>query len=118
MISATSEPEERAFSVPRALNGMLLPLDEFIEQEGIDMEEMYIPGSKTTCAFGEGEDQKWYTLPMSRTLYPVYYNKDMFEAARIPEADSDWTFDDLRKSPKNSPAAPAWTRSLAPGSCD
>lgn len=82
---------------PRALNGMLIPLDEFIEKQGITMEEEFIKGSEFTCAFGEGESKKWYTLPMSRTIYPVYYNRTMFKEAGIADPEWDWTYDDLRE---------------------
>lgn len=78
---------------PRALNGMLLPLDEYIQKDGIDMEETFIKGSAYTCAFGD--PKKWYTLPLARNMYPVYYNKDMFEAAGLPEPTNEWTQDDL-----------------------
>ena len=89
-------------SRPRAFSGTILPLDEYIENAGIDMEKTFVPGSDFTCAFvfGDEESRHWYTLPMSLTLYPVYYNKTMFDAANIPAPSDDWTFEDLRSVAK------------------
>jgi len=78
---------------PRALNGTLLPLDDYIKKDGINMDETFIKGSSYTCTFGDAK--QWFTLPLARSMYPVYYNKDMFKAAGLADPTKEWTLDDL-----------------------
>ena len=80
---------------PRAMNGTLLPMDEYIKSEGMNMDELFPKGSAYTCTFGE--PAQWYTLPLTKQVYPVFYNKDMFKAANLAEPTAEWTLDDLRQ---------------------
>ena len=82
---------------PRAMNGIILPLDEYIKKDGMNMDEEFVAGSDRTCAFvAKGSNEKkFFTLPLSKTYYPVYYNKDMFKEAALAEPEDDWTFDQL-----------------------
>ena len=72
----------------RMENGVLAPLDEYIQRDGIDM----------ATAFGAFEgwskyDGTYYCLPLRTSLQVVYYNKDMFDAAGIAYPSDDWTWD-------------------------
>ena len=73
----------------RMQNGILAPVDEFIEADGMDMEELY--GSHAEWAKYDG---KYYGLPLRVSIEGVFYNKDMFDEAGIPYPTSDWTYDD------------------------
>jgi ABC-type glycerol-3-phosphate transport system substrate-binding protein len=77
---------------PRALDGKLLALDDYIALDHFDIDEYFPKGSTTTCTYGG----KLYTLPLSKQIYPVYYNLDMFKAAGLAPPGFDWTLDDLR----------------------
>lgn len=80
---------------PKALNGTLLPMDEYIAKDGLNMDTDFVKGNAKTCTFGEEGNKKYYTLPLARTIYPVFYNKDMFDAAGLAEPSNEWTMDDL-----------------------
>ena len=69
--------------------GMLAPLDEFIERDGFDMSNF---GSY--AEWGKGSDGHYYGIPYRATQTMVYYNKDMFDAAGVPYPEDDWTWDE------------------------
>jgi multiple sugar transport system substrate-binding protein len=45
-------------------------------------------------------DDGYYGLPRDFQTIVLYYNKDMFDAAKLPYPTDDWTLDDLRKAAK------------------
>ena len=70
--------------------GMLAPLDEFIERDGLDMEASF----GKYAEWGLGSDGHYYGIPYRATQTMVYYNKDMFDAAGVPYPSDDWTYDE------------------------
>jgi len=73
----------------RAENGMLAPLDEFIEKQGVDMAANF-----GTYKDWVQMDGKYYAYPLRVPVNAVFYNKDLFDAAGIPYPADDWTVAD------------------------
>ena len=76
----------------RMKNGMYAPLDEFIEKDGINMEENF--GDILGYATYGGVT---YGYPIRSTIEGIWYNKDMFDAAGIPYPDGSWTWDEYKE---------------------
>ena len=71
----------------------LLPLDDLIAKDAAELNLADIPqGLQNTAKI----DGKTYGLPVGFTTHVVFYNKDMFAAAGVPEPKAGWTWDDLR----------------------
>ena len=73
----------------KAKSGLLYCLDDFIEQDGIDM----------VANFGATEewakyDGKYYCYPRHNSVGCVFYNKDMFDALGLEYPADDWTYAD------------------------
>lgn len=83
-----------------AMNGVLLPLTEFIERDGFDLEKM-LPAAVEQYRWQEGEfdtggaDGTMYGLPSDAQGYIFIYNKTLFDTAGIPYPSEEWTWDDL-----------------------
>jgi multiple sugar transport system substrate-binding protein len=75
-----------------ALRGLLYPLDDFVDQDGFDL-EAYFPGAISANQF-EG---KLYALPVNG--HPgwsgVYYQPELFAEAGVDEPTDEWTYDDM-----------------------
>ncbi|MCI8727141.1 MAG: sugar ABC transporter substrate-binding protein [Hungatella sp.] len=70
-------------------SGMMAPLDEFIERDGLDMEASF-----GKYAIWGQSDGKYYGIPFRATQTGVYYNKDMFDEAKVPYPSDDWTLEE------------------------
>lgn len=70
-------------------SGMLAPLDEFIERDGLDMETLF-----GKYAIWGQSDGVYYGIPFRATQSAVYYNKDMFDEAGIAYPSDDWTLEE------------------------
>ncbi|MCC3761963.1 sugar ABC transporter substrate-binding protein [Glycomyces sp. TRM65418] len=69
----------------------LVPLDEYIESSGLDMEQRFGPvGDLYTY-----EDQT-YAIPDRSGAMIVYYNKDLFDAAGLEYPTAEWTQEDAQ----------------------
>ena len=73
-----------------ANQGMLMELDEMIEEAGITEDE-YLPGAWDIGTW----DGEQYALPRDLISHHIAYNKDMFDAAGHPYPESGWTWDDF-----------------------
>lgn len=71
----------------------LLPLDDFIARDGAAMNLADIPAGLMNISKIDG---KTYGMPAGFTTQIVFYNKDMFAAAGVPEPQAGWTWADLR----------------------
>lgn len=71
----------------------LLPLDDLIAKDAAELNLADIPQGLLNTAKIDG---KTYGLPVGFTTHVVFYNKDMFAAAGVPEPKAGWTWDDLR----------------------
>jgi multiple sugar transport system substrate-binding protein len=79
---------------------LLLNLDPLLKQDNIDP-KIYFPGSlwegyfdPNTKYIGSGN---LLALPVTFVFTLTYYNKDMFQKAKVDEPKYDWTWDDLVK---------------------
>ena len=73
-----------------ASKGAMLPLNDFIERDGIDMSQ-YDPKILDLYTI-DGEVQ---CLPIDNAALVVFYNKDMFDAAGLAYPEAGWTWDDF-----------------------
>lgn len=70
-------------------SGMLAPLDEFIERDGLDMEKSF--GKYAVWGQSGGT---YYGIPFRATQSVVFYNKDMFDQAGVAYPSDDWTLEE------------------------
>lgn len=70
----------------------LEPLDEYLEKEGADFKGDFY---ETLWAYNSMDD-KIYGMPVGFTTHALFYNKDLFAEAGVPEPTNDWTWDDLK----------------------
>lgn len=71
-----------------AKNGQLAPLDDYIKgKDGVDLKDFY------SGLYADGVyDGKQYGWPFARSTPILYYNKDMFKEAGLPDrAPATWT---------------------------
>jgi len=73
-----------------ALNGVLLTLDDYITDDGMDM-GMY---DQTILALYQQEGQQ-YCLPIDTAALVVFYNKELFDTAGVAYPEASWTWDDF-----------------------
>lgn len=73
-----------------AQNGYLLPLDDWIEREGLDLS--CYAGAQVLRA---GEDGEIMGLPYRQDKFLLYYNKDLFDAAGLPYPTASPTWDEV-----------------------
>jgi len=71
----------------------LLPLDEYIESAGLDMEQRFGPVGDLYSY----EDQT-YAIPDRSGAMIVYYNKDLFDAAGVEYPTAAWTQEDAQSA--------------------
>jgi multiple sugar transport system substrate-binding protein len=69
--------------------GQLVPLDEYIESSGLDMEARFGP----VADLYSYEDET-YAIPDRSGAMILYYNKDMFDAAGVEYPTAEWTQED------------------------
>ena len=73
----------------RMQQGLLLDISDYIERDGIDMEDWF--GSYMEWGQYNGT---YYGLPSTASVGMVFYNKDMFDAAGLDYPSEDWTIDE------------------------
>lgn len=74
----------------------LEPLDSFIEGEGESYKENFYD---TLWNYNSMDDQI-YGIPIGFTTHTLFYNKDLFQEAGIPEPVNGWTWEDLAQAAK------------------
>lgn len=70
-----------------ATNNWLLPLNDMYKEPGFDYEKEF--GKYLTKFAGD----KIYSLPTSVGTWAVYYNKKIFDDAKVPYPKGEWTWD-------------------------
>jgi len=92
LLAASGEPldvillaDARSYS-QRAANGMLAPLNKYIDQEGFKFTDEY----KTDTQI----DGTYYALPGTFNQWFVIMNKNHLDEAGLPVPKTDWTWDD------------------------
>jgi multiple sugar transport system substrate-binding protein len=79
-----------AYFMPMAANGSLLDLDPLIEEDPtFDLADFY-PELVEKCRY----QGKLYSLPRYTSVYVLFYNKDLFDAAGLEYPNKKWTWDD------------------------
>ncbi len=76
-----------------AYKDALMPLDDLITRDAEAMNLADIPAGLMNISLIDG---KTYAMPIGFTTQVVFYNKDMFAAAGLPEPQAGWTWTDLR----------------------
>lgn len=67
---------------------LLLPLNDLAKEAGVDIEQGF--GKNLT----KYEDGNVYYLPAEQSLNVVYYNKKIFDDAKVPYPTGNWTWDE------------------------
>lgn len=73
-----------------ASKGALLPIDDYISADGMDMSKY----DQSILALYQLEGQQ-YCLPIDTASLVVFYNKDLFDAAGVAYPEAGWTWDDF-----------------------
>ncbi|SCG37753.1 ABC transporter substrate-binding protein [Micromonospora coxensis] len=74
-----------------ASEGVIAPIDEKVSRSGFDLDA--IPEGMRSMYSWDG---KLYSLPNNRTVIVVYYNKDLFAKAKLPEPKPSWTWQEFQ----------------------
>jgi multiple sugar transport system substrate-binding protein len=80
-----------------AENNLLYNLDSLIEND--DTKDKFYSSLLDSAKQISGGDH-YYALPFALVTFPLYYNKDAFDAAGIAYPTDDWTWDDFRSAAK------------------
>lgn len=94
MVAAANPPDvmsiHGAFFIPLAARGALLNLDPLIaEDPAFDLGDFY-PELVELCRYDAG----LYSLPRYTSVYVLFYNKDLFDAAGLNYPARGWTWND------------------------
>ncbi len=73
-----------------AAGGVLMPLDEKVAQEDVDMSK-FVPAMVDAYTY----DGKLYGMPKDINAFGLFYNKDLFKQAGVDFPDASWTWDDV-----------------------
>jgi multiple sugar transport system substrate-binding protein len=76
--------------VSRAQQGMFLPIENYLSEDGFDIQDAFGTGIKASYVNG-----KLYGLPYTKGGFYVFYNKDMFDAAGLSYPTDDWTWSEF-----------------------
>lgn len=72
--------------------GVLEPLDEYIEKDGINMED-YVSVVKDAYNYKDVQ----YCMPKGMDTVQVFYNKNIFEKYNVEEPKEGWTWEDMKR---------------------
>lgn len=105
MIAAGNPPDvmsiHGAMFIPLAARGALLELDALIaEDPEFGLEDFY-PGLVALCR----HEGVLYSLPRYTSVYVLFYNKDLFDAAGLAYPDYGWTWDDYLEAARRMTVA-------------
>jgi multiple sugar transport system substrate-binding protein len=77
-----------------ASNNWLLPLNDIYKETGVDYEKEF--GKNLTKFAGD----KIYSLPTNVGTWAVFYNKKIFDDAKVPYPKGEWTWDQYVETAK------------------
>ncbi len=74
---------------------VLEPLESYMQSDGLNVADF---NPKSVESLNALSDQKLYGLPMGYNCQSLYFNQDMFDAAKLPYPDptGNYTYEDLR----------------------
>lgn len=114
MIGAGKPPDvmsiHGAFVIPLAAQGALLDLEPLIRQQRELNLSDFLPRMVNMCRW----QGKLYSLPRYTSVYVMFYNKGLFDAAGVPLPSDGWTWDGYLAAAKKltkrgaSPAQDQW----------
>jgi multiple sugar transport system substrate-binding protein len=91
-ISARNAPDvmsiHGAYFIPLADKGALLDLGPYVTEKDFELNDFY-PQLVDLCKW----NGKLYSLPRYTSIYVLFYNKDLFDAAKLKYPDETWTWD-------------------------
>ncbi|MBL8116332.1 MAG: sugar ABC transporter substrate-binding protein [Anaerolineae bacterium] len=73
-----------------AANGAVLDLQPYLDAAAIDTSQW---GSGMIDPYRWGENGDLYATPVNWDTIAIYYNKSLFDAAKIPYPNANWTWD-------------------------
>ncbi|MCK9287700.1 MAG: extracellular solute-binding protein [Sphaerochaetaceae bacterium] len=79
----------------RAKEGMFLPIEKYLTEDGFDLLDGFGDGIKASYI-----NDELYGLPYTKGGFYIFYNKDMFDAAKVAYPTDDWTWADFEKVSK------------------
>lgn len=92
MIAARNAPDvmsiHGAYFIPFADKGALLDLHPYVSRADFDLADFY-PQLVELCRW----HGKLYSLPRYTSVYVLFYNRDLFDAAGLKYPDDSWTWD-------------------------
>jgi multiple sugar transport system substrate-binding protein len=98
-LAANTPPDVFAMDAPLYLDyqsrDVLLNLQPYIDKNPDMLKDIY-PETLQDYKTANG----YYGLPRDFQTIVLFYNKDMFDAAKMPYPTADWTWDDLRTASK------------------
>ncbi|OXM13550.1 ABC transporter substrate-binding protein [Paenibacillus herberti] len=74
--------------------GLLEDLGPYLEKSDINLERDYYVKSLSDHKY----QGKLHGLPILNMTYFIYYNKDLFDAAKLPYPTNDWTIDQFKET--------------------
>jgi multiple sugar transport system substrate-binding protein len=99
LVGGGTPPDVFAMDAPLYLDwqsrGVLLNMKPYIDKTPGFLDGFY-PQTLQAYSMPDG----YYGLPRDFQTIVVFYNKDMFDAAKLPYPKADWTMDDLRATAK------------------
>ncbi len=75
--------------------GQLLPLDDLVVRDGLDVDDYYPVGLQAYRYHGA-----LYGLPVKGSTITCFYNKDLFDQYGVAYPSEDWTWDELLEKSK------------------
>jgi len=100
MLSAGTPPDVFTMDAPLYLDyqsrGVLLNLQPYLDKNPGMLDGVY---PQTLEAYKTPDGM--YGLPRDFQTIVLFYNKDMFDAAKVAYPTADWTYDDLRNAAKS-----------------
>jgi multiple sugar transport system substrate-binding protein len=100
LLSAGTPPDVFAMDAPLYLDyqsrGVLLNLQPYLDKNPGMLDGVY---PQTLEAYKTPDGM--YGLPRDFQTIVLFYNKDMFDAAKVAYPTADWTYDDLRNAAKS-----------------
>lgn len=84
------------YEAPGIMNrDLLYPLNDLMAKHGVKAEEFL-----STLIQGFSRGGKIYGIPKDFNTLALFYNKDLFDAAKVPYPTADWTWEDLENAAK------------------
>jgi len=80
------------------LRGAVRDMSEYMKKDNVSQEDFFPFLIKQMTDFKSGT--KLWAVPKDSAVYAVYYNKDLFDKAKVAYPKMDWTFDQFRETAK------------------